>query len=75
LPAVTAAGLFELRKIQHSEVVNVLVAGAVAFVVGYAVVVLLLGFLRRHTTWVFIIYRLALGALLLSLLAAGKLAP
>jgi undecaprenyl-diphosphatase len=67
--------LFELRKLQHSEVVNVLVAGAVAFVVGYAVVVFLLGFLRSHTTWVFIIYRLALGALLLSLLAAGKLAP
>jgi undecaprenyl-diphosphatase len=75
LPAVTAAGVFELRKIQHSEVVNILVAGAVAFAVGYAGVVFLLGFLRRHTTWVFIVYRLALGALLLSLLGAGKLAP
>jgi len=75
LPAVTAAGVFELRKIQHSEIVNILVAGAVAFAVGYGVVVFLLGFLRRHTTWVFIIYRLGLGALLLSLLAAGRLSP
>ncbi|MGD1020177.1 MAG: undecaprenyl-diphosphatase UppP [Verrucomicrobiia bacterium] len=75
LPAVAAAGIFELRKLQRSEILSVFVAGLAAFVVGYGVVVFLLGFLRRHTTWVFIIYRLALGAALLGLLAAGKLAP
>ena len=78
LPAVFAAGAFELRKLHftsHAEMVNALVAGLAAFVVGYIVVALLLGFLRRHTTWVFIIYRFVLGAALFGLLAAGKLAP
>jgi undecaprenyl-diphosphatase len=75
LPAVAAAGIFELRKLQRSEVLSVLVAGLAAFVVGYFVVAFLLGFLRRHTTWVFIVYRLVLGAALFGLLAAGKLAP
>src|SRR5579871_4653385 len=74
LPAVAAAGVFELRKLHHSEITSVLVAGATAFVVGYGVVAFLLGFLRRHTTWAFIFYRLALGALILALLANGKLA-
>jgi len=36
-------------------------------------VAFLLGFLRRHTTWVFIIYRIVLGATLLALLFAGRL--
>lgn len=76
LPAVFAAGVFELRKLHfgsHAEILNVLVAGLSAFVVGYAAVAFLLGFLRRHTTWVFIIYRIALGAALLALLFAGRL--
>jgi undecaprenyl-diphosphatase len=78
LPAVFAAGVFELRKLHftsHAEVVDALVAGLAAFAVGYGVVAFLLGFLRRHTTWVFIIYRIALGSALFGLLAAGKLAP
>ena len=76
LPAVFAAGVFELRKIHftsHAEILNVLVSGLSAFIVGYAAVAFLLGFLRRHTTWIFIIYRIALGATLLALLAAGRL--
>ena len=78
LPAVFAAGVFELRKLHFTsrdEIVGVLVAGLVAFIVGYATIVFLLGFLRQHTTWVFIIYRILLGAALLALLAAGKLSP
>ena len=78
LPAVLAAGLFELRKLHFAssaELLNVLVAGLAAFVVGYAAVAFLLGYLRRHTTWVFIVYRLALGGLLLALVSAGKLHP
>ena len=76
LPAVFAAGVFELRKLHfdsHGEIVNVLAAGLAAFVVGYAAVAFLLGFLRRHTTWVFIVYRIALGLTLLGLLATGRL--
>ena len=76
LPAVFAAGVFELRKLHfdsRAEIVNVLMAGLAAFVVGYAAVAFLLGFLRRHTTWMFIIYRIALGATLLALLATRRL--
>ena len=41
--------------------------------VGYASIAFLLGYLKKHTTWLFIVYRLALGAALLALLSAGKL--
>ncbi len=78
LPAVFAAGLFEVRKLHlstHAEVLNLLAAGLAAFVVGYGAVAFLLGYLRRHTTWVFVIYRLLLGAVLFSLLWTGKLQP
>jgi undecaprenyl-diphosphatase len=79
LPAVFAAGMFELIKARHEllatqEHVHDLVAATfVSFVVGYASIAFLLGYLKRHTTWLFIIYRLALGGLLLALLFAGRL--
>ncbi|MBM4049004.1 MAG: undecaprenyl-diphosphatase UppP [Planctomycetes bacterium] len=78
LPAVFAAGVFELKELRHANVAgwtNTIVATVVAFVLGYASIAFLLGYLRRHTTWVFILYRLALGALLLAALAAGTLQP
>ena len=78
LPAVFAAGLFEFRKLHltsRADVVNLVAASLVAFVVGYGAVALLLGYLRRHTTWVFIIYRLVLGSMLLSMLWTGTLKP
>lgn len=76
LPSVLAAGLFELRELHHANAagwLNTLVATAVAFVAGYAAIAFLLGYLRRHTTWVFIFYRLVLGTLLLAALLTGKL--
>jgi len=78
LPAVLAAGIFELNELRHVNTVgwtNTLVATLAAFVAGYASIAFLLGYLRRHSTWLFILYRLALGALLLAALAAGKLQP
>jgi undecaprenyl-diphosphatase len=73
---VFAAGVFELRKLQlatSADVLNLVVSSLVAFVVGYGAVAFLLGYLRNHTSWLFIIYRLALGAALLALLANGTL--
>jgi len=78
LPAVFGAGLLEVRKLHlstHAELANLLAAGLAAFVVGYLAIALLLGYLRKHTMWVFIIYRFALGALLLALLSRGILPP
>jgi undecaprenyl-diphosphatase len=81
LPAVFAAGVLELWHWRHelfasqADVMNLLVATAVAGVVGYATIAFLLNYLRRHSTWVFIIYRLILGFTLLVLLARGILSP
>jgi undecaprenyl-diphosphatase len=79
LPAIFAAGIYELIEQREAllatqtGVVNLIVATLVSGVVGYASIAFLLGYLKRHTTYLFILYRLALGALLLWLLAAGKL--
>jgi len=73
VPAVMAAGIFEMRKLHRDEIAGVLVGGLTALIVGYGVIVFLMGFLRKHTTWVFIVYRLALGAIILGLVAGNKL--
>ncbi|HLP16549.1 MAG TPA: undecaprenyl-diphosphatase, partial [Bacteroidota bacterium] len=44
-------------------------------VVGYASIAFLLGYLKRHTTYIFIIYRFIVGLGLLWLLSSGMLQP
>jgi undecaprenyl-diphosphatase len=51
------------------------VGTGVAFVSGMAAIAGLLRYLRTRTTLVFVLYRLALGALLFGLLLTGKLNP
>lgn len=79
IPAVALSGLYQLYKMRAELVggfgIDLLVATVVAGVVGYASIALLLTFLRRHSTAVFIIYRIALGIALIALLATGVLAP
>lgn len=79
IPAILAAGLFELRHLLKDGlgdggVLALIVASAVSAVTGYFSIALLLRYLRTRTTYVFIWYRLALGAILLILLATGSLA-
>jgi undecaprenyl-diphosphatase len=79
LPAVFAAGIFELIKARHEllstqeHIHDLIVATVVSLIVGYASIAFLLGYLKKHTTWVFIWYRLWVGAALLALLLTGKL--
>jgi undecaprenyl-diphosphatase len=78
LPVMTTAGLKELYDDWHElratgQVVPLVVGTAVAAVVGYLSIAWLLGYLRRHSTAVFVAYRLTLGAAILALLAAGVL--
>jgi undecaprenyl-diphosphatase len=79
LPAVLAAAVYELYKkrdellASQADAVNLATATLVSGVVGYASIAFLLTYLRRHTTYVFIGYRLALGGLLFGLLSAGLL--
>jgi undecaprenyl-diphosphatase len=69
IPAVAAAGVFELPTLLHEREVGIaaLVTGlAVAFVSGYLSVSWLLRFLRTRTTFAFVVYRVILGLFILS---------
>jgi undecaprenyl-diphosphatase len=78
VPAVVLSGLFELRKVGgegSAPALQTAVATLLAFVVGYASIAFLLRFLVRHSTGVFVAYRVALGVLVLALVAFGALDP
>jgi undecaprenyl-diphosphatase len=81
LPAIFGAGLFELYKERHAllasqeHVWNLVIATVVSGIVGYASIAFLLNYLKKHTTYVFIIYRVIVGTLLLVLLFQGKIEP
>jgi undecaprenyl-diphosphatase len=76
VPAVVASGLFEARKIGDEGGVEFLptaLATLAAFIVGYASIAWLLRWLTSHTTMVFVVYRVALGTLVIALTAAGAI--
>ena len=76
VPAVVLSGLFELRKIgegEHAAAAPTAIATLCAFVIGYASIAFLLRFLVSHSTAVFVAYRVALGALVLVLVAFGTI--
>lgn len=81
LPSVLAAGVYELYAAQgellasSQDVAALAVATVAALVSGYAAIAFLLYYLRTHTTYVFVAYRLLLGGLLFYLLADGRIAP
>jgi undecaprenyl-diphosphatase len=73
IPALVGAGLYQLKDaVQESVPVGPLVVGmVVSFVVAYASIAWLLRFVAGHPITLFVPYRVALGLLLLGLLAAG----
>ena len=76
VPAVVLCGLFEMRKIGDGGrrgLGPTAIATVVAFVVGYAAIAWLLRWLTSHSTMVFVVYRVALGALLSALTASGAI--
>src|SRR5919205_3196832 len=79
IPAITASGLLELKEALHrlpaGSAAPLAVATVVSGLVGYASIWFLLRYLRRHSTAVFIGYRLLVGALILLLLFAGAVNP
>jgi undecaprenyl-diphosphatase len=78
IPAVAASGLLELPKALRSvetHWVPIVVATIVAGVSGYLTIAFLLRYLARHTTYVFVAYRIALGLLLIFLLVSGRMSP
>jgi undecaprenyl-diphosphatase len=76
VPAVVLSGLFELRKVgegEHAAAAPTAIATLCAFVIGYASIAFLLRFLTSHSTAVFVAYRVAVGALVLVLVAFGTI--
>ena len=74
VPAVVLSGVFEFASIldggeenDHVGLGALAIATFLAFVVGYASIAFLLRFLAHHSTLVFVVYRVALGAIVLIL--------
>lgn len=80
VPAIAAAGLFEMRDVLRADglqgdiLLPTAVATVVAFFFGLGAISFLIGFLRRRSTALFIVYRVALGVLLLFMLNRGLIA-
>ncbi len=79
VPAVVLSGGFEMRKFvgdgadAGTGAGALVVATALAFVVGYASIAFLLRYLASHSTYVFVGYRVALGIAVLALTGAGAI--
>jgi len=75
IPAIAASGLLELKEAVHKlppgSYLPLVVATIVSGVVGYASIWFLLRFLRTHSTGVFIVYRLVIGAAIIFALVGG----
>ena len=77
IPAVLISGLYELYKMKSEAPepgvmqlsnVNLIIATVVAGIVGYISIAWLLKYLAKHSTIVFVVYRVLLGLLLLGLI-------
>ena len=77
IPALVGAGIYELPDAIGGGigVGQTLVATVVSFIVAYAAVAWLLKFVAGHSLMLFVWYRVALGSLLVILLATGVMTP
>jgi undecaprenyl-diphosphatase len=78
VPAVVLSGVFEMLSIAgdegaHASTADVIIATFLAFVTGYAAIAWLLRYLSTHSLMIFVIYRVALGTLVLALVSAGAI--
>jgi undecaprenyl-diphosphatase len=78
VPAITLAGLVELKGVLEDGLSGIgwgpLLAGLLAaLITSYLSIAWLLRFLKQHSTWVFVFYRLAFGAAILLALATGRM--
>ncbi|HTK82166.1 MAG TPA: undecaprenyl-diphosphatase UppP [Bacteroidota bacterium] len=74
IPAVVASGLFEMWRARHDlgsiGLVPLAISTIVAGIVGYGTIAFLLRYLKTHSTFLFIWYRILLGGILWGLLLA-----
>ena len=80
IPAIFASGFLQLYEafkmgIDSNGALNLVVATVVSGISGYCAIDFLLKYLRKNTTFLFIYYRIALGALILGLLFTDRIVP
>ncbi len=79
IPAITASGLLELYQaielLPRETMLPLAVGTLVSGIVGYVSIWFLLSFLKRHSTAIFIVYRIVLGSVILILLWQGVISP
>lgn len=79
IPAVLASGLFELIDsldyLSESMMTNLAVATVVSGISGYLAIDFLLKYLKKHTTFLFVYYRIAIGVFILILLFTNTVKP
>jgi undecaprenyl-diphosphatase len=77
VPAVIGAGIFQLQDIPGGEnsygAFPTLVATVVSFIVGYSAIAWLLRYVSTNSYLPFVIYRIVLGVLVLTMLGFGVL--
>jgi undecaprenyl-diphosphatase len=80
IPAVVMSGLFSIPDVFDKSgdgltpsVAQMVVATVIAFGLGYASIAWLLRYVAHHTLYAFVLYRVALGSLVMCLLIAGTI--
>jgi undecaprenyl-diphosphatase len=81
VPAVILSGVYEMRVFVDGDAgdagdagfLPLAVATVIAFVVGYLTIAYFLRFLQTHSTLLFVVYRVAVGVLVILLAAAGAI--
>ena len=77
IPAIALSGLYELyterQELLSENLLSLLVATIVSGIVGYYSIAFLISYLKRKSTLLFIVYRIALGIIILLLLSFGIL--
>jgi len=78
MPAVLASGLFEVKDASEGGHVDwgpTILATIIAFGVGYAVIAWFMKFISHKSFMPFVYYRIALGIVIIALVATGALSP
>jgi undecaprenyl-diphosphatase len=77
IPAVVASGIFQIPDVFSGDGptgAQMVVATVIAFAIGFASIAWLLRYVQRHSVYLFVWYRVVLGAVLFAALAAGWVA-
>jgi undecaprenyl-diphosphatase len=80
IPAVVMSGVFSISDVFDTggggsipSGAQMVVATVIAFAVGYASIAWLLRYVAHHTLYLFVLYRVAVGSLVLALLMTGEI--